>query len=561
MKTIHQLPQQVISKIAAGEVIERPAYAVKELIENAIDAKAEYITINIEEAGLKKISVTDNGIGMNKEDLLECFRPHTTSKISTEEELTRIQSLGFRGEALASISAISNLTIKSKTNHEAEGIEVKIKSGTSEKISPIGIPLGTTVLIENLFHTVPVRKKFLKSQATEFRHIVEIVIQYALAFPDIRFFLTHNKRIILDLSKNQTLIDRIKLLLGKDLFEELIPISRQTSYLKINGYLSKPQLTATTLSKQFIFVNNRRVHDRFISGAVKEAYGYLLEQNSYPIFILFFTIPFERVDVNIHPRKDQVNFADRKTFIEEIRKEIRETLEQQNIIYNKKLLYSPKSGFTHSFAGKLLKDSITPWGIKTEKINSNAPVEQLHNLYLVTQSSKGMVMIDQHAAHERILFEQFRKEFGEKKQLFSAYELPRSETLELSITDKELINEHEKILKKLGIRIDHFQGNSYIISSIPQFLKDRDIKTYIRELLDTFSEEKNVTEIDRQTKKMLAYLACRSAIKAGEKLTKQQMKDLIKKLEETKNNETCPHGRPTKIIVSLLDLNKLFKRN
>ncbi|HSW87833.1 MAG TPA: DNA mismatch repair endonuclease MutL [Candidatus Saccharimonadales bacterium] len=560
MRTIHQLPQQVISKIAAGEVIERPAYAVKELVENAIDAKADYITIHIEEAGLKKISVTDNGIGMTKEDLIECFKPHTTSKISSEEELIGVTSLGFRGEALSSISAISNLTIKSKTKAASEGTEVGIKNGVVEKVSPVGIPIGTTMHVEQLFHTVPVRKKFLKTQATEFRHIVEIVTQYALAFPKIRFFLTHNKKIILDLSKNQTLTDRMKLLLGKDIFEQLIPIAAKDSYLTIQGYLSKPQLTTTTISKQFIFVNNRRVHDKFISAAVKEAYGNLLEQHSYPLFVLFLTIPFERVDVNVHPRKDQVNFVNRKALIDQIQAEIRETLEKQNITFHKPVFFSPRSGSTNSFAGKLLKDSVTPWGRKSDKINNNAPIEQLHNLYLVTQSTHGMIMIDQHAAHERILFEQFSKEFKEKKQLFSIYTLPKPETIELSITDKELLLEHTEIFTQLGFTIDTFQGNTLLISTIPNFLKDREIKEYIRELLDTFSEEKNVTEIDNQTKKMIAYLACRNAVKAGDKLTRQEMKDLVKKLEETKNNETCPHGRPTKIIVSLQDLHKLFKR-
>lgn len=573
MKTIHQLPQQVISKIAAGEVIERPAYAVKELIENAIDAKADYITIQIEEAGLKKISVTDNGIGMSKEDLLESFKPHTTSKLSSAEELMGIASLGFRGEALSSISAISNVSIQSKINSEAEGVEVKLRPGEVEKISPVGMPLGTTISIQQLFQNVPVRKKFLKSQATEFRHITEIMTQYALAFPNIRFFLTHNKKIILDLPKTQTREDRIKALLGKDVFAASVPVSINDTYLQIEGYVAKPQLITKTSSKQFLFVNNRRIYDKFIAAAVKEAYGNLIEPGAYPIFVLFLTMPFERVDVNVHPRKDQVNFVDRKALVEQIQNHIKETLEKKNITYqtlrwkndplyddktNK--LFSPKTGFTNSFAGKILKDSVVAWDSRNDKANTNGPIEQLHNLYIVAQSDQGMILIDQHAAHERILVEQFNKEFKENKQFFSPYVLPKPEAIELTVTDAELVNEHEQLLQKLGLVIEHFQKNTYLISSVPDFLKDRNIKTYILELLDTLSEERNVTGIDTQTKKMLAYLACRAAIKAGDTLTKEQMIDLVKKLEETNNNATCPHGRPTRILVGLHEIHKLFKR-
>lgn len=573
MKTIHQLPQQVISKIAAGEVIECPAYAVKELVENAIDAKADSIIIHIEEAGLKKISVTDNGIGMSREDSIASVKPHTTSKLFTEDDLVGVTSLGFRGEALSSISAISNITIRSRINTESEGMELIVKEGTIAKISPVGIPLGTTIIVDQLFHNVPVRKKFLKSNAKEFRHIVEIVMQHALAFPNIRFFLTHNKKILLDLPKAKNIDDRIKLVLGKDMFEQLVSISTNDSYLTIEGYLAKPQLITATSSRQFIFVNNRRIHDKFIATAVKDAYGNLLAQSANPIFILFLTMPFEIVDVNVHPRKDQVNFLDRKLMVELIQKNIQQTLETQHITYRTsrwkedplyndktKRLFSPKTGSTNSFAGKLLKDSVTPWDSRADTVNTHAPIQQLHNLYIFAQTISGLIMIDQHAAHERILFEQYSKAFQTKKQLFEPYLLPQSITIELSISDGELLREYEKILGTLGINISHFQANTYLISTIPEFLKDRNIQTYLLELLDTLSEEKKMNILDTQTKKMLAYLACRSAIKAGTTLTKNQMQELIKKLEETKNNTACPHGRPTKILVSLAEINRLFKR-
>jgi DNA mismatch repair protein MutL len=568
MKTIHQLPQDIIAKIAAGEVIDRPAYAVKELIENAIDAKADYITIQIEEAGLKKIIVTDNGSGMSREDIEECFKPHTTSKISQIEQLLGITSLGFRGEALSSIAAISNMTIRSRRESETSGTEVVIKNGVVNKISPVGIPAGTTIIIEQLFHNVPVRKKFLKSQATEFRNIGEIVMQYALSFPNIRFFLNHNKKIILDLPKNQNILERIKMLLGNDIFSNLIPIEIADAYITINGFLSKPQLTTSTTNKQFIFVNNRRVQDKLISLALKEAYGNLLETHAYPVFILFLTLPFEMVDVNVHPKKEQVNFTNKQFIFETIKNAIRKTLEQKNItfrtirwkqdpLYDEKTnnLYAPKKGLTNSFAGKILKDSVSS-NLQISEIVKDAPIEQIHNLYLLVATKQGFIIIDQHAAHERVLFEKFTEEFKKQKRETKKYSLKTPINLSLSFSEAELLKENMQLLEEFGFSIDQSQE----IKKIPEFLKDHNIEKLIHELLDELSEEKSINVIDTQSNKMLAYLACRSAIKAGETLTKKQMKELVTTLETTKNNATCPHGRPTKIAVSLSEINKLFKR-
>lgn len=573
MKTIYQLPQDIISKIAAGESIDRPAYAIKELIENAIDAKADYIILQIEDAGLKKIIVTDNGNGMSREDIIECCKPHTTSKIFQLEQLLNIASLGFRGEALSSIAAISTMIIRSRTNDETTGTEVIIQDGLVKKYSPVGVPVGTTVIVEQLFHTVPVRKKFLKTQATEFRHIGEIVTQYALAFPNIRFFLQHNKKTILDVPKNQGIIKRINMLLGQDIFTNLIPITSEEAYIKINGFISKPQVTTSTTNKQFIFVNTRRVHDTIISLAVKEAYGNLLEPQAYPIFILFLTLPFEIVDVNVHPRKEQVHFVNKTMIFETIKKAVSETLQKKNLtlhtirwkndpLYDEitKTLYSPKKGLTNSFAGKLLKDSIAPWNLPTDNISKNAPIEQIHNLYLLTQTKNGFIIIDQHAAHERILFEKFAEEFKKQQQKTKKYTFATPIQLALSFSDTEILKENMIFFKQFGFSITLLKKNTFEIASVPEFLKDHHIEKLIHELLEELSQEKNPQAIDRQSNKMIAYLACRTAIKAGDKVTKKQMKEIVENLEATKNNATCPHGRPTKITVSLSEINTVFKR-
>jgi len=302
MNKIHPLPDDIIARIAAGEVIERPVYAVKELLENAIDAKASVITIHIEEAGLKKITVIDNGEGMSKADILESFRPHTTSKIAGDT-MHEIRTFGFRGEALSSIAAISDMTIASRLVTDTSGYAIELKQGNIEKSGPIGIPAGTIVTVNNLFYTVPARKKFVKSIRTEFRHIIDLINIYALSYPNVRFTLIHNKKTILDISSNQSILDRIKQSLGEKIYRNIIPIQYEDGYIKLSGYISKPQVYAYTPEKHYLFVNKRKISDKLISQAIKDAYGTLLETSAYPAAILFIDVPYELVDVNVHPRK------------------------------------------------------------------------------------------------------------------------------------------------------------------------------------------------------------------------------------------------------------------
>ncbi len=568
MSKIHHLPPHIIAKIAAGEVIERPAYAVKELIENAIDAKAAYITVQIEEAGLRKIVVTDNGEGMSKEDIQECFKPHTTSKISDEENLVGITSLGFRGEALSSIAAISTMTIKSRTENESSGSLVSLKNGNIEKISPIGMPVGTSITVDNLFHNVPVRKKFLKTPTTEFRHILEIIMHYAISFPNTRFFLSHNKKIIVDLPKNQNLLERIRMLLGNDVFAHLLPLRYEESYVTISGFISKPQITTYVTNKHFIFINQRKVTDKLITTAIKEAYGNLLETTAYPIFILFLTMPYEMVDVNVHPRKEQVSFVDNKIIFDAVRKAVRETLQKKNITFsNMNWLIDETSnklslhdGNTRSYAGKLLKNLVLPSVENETTIIKSSDIVQLHNLFLITQTSTGFIFIDQHAAHERILFEKFSEEFKKQKNKNNVYHLSNPITFDVSFSDNEVLSENIKLFETLGFIIEHFQGNTFKINAVPNLFQDRNPVTLIKELLDDLVQEKQTKSIDQASHRMLAYLACRSAIKAGDKITKSRAKELLEDLEKTPNNAICPHGRPTKIEMSLKEVNRMFKR-
>lgn len=605
MRKIFPLPQQIISKIAAGEVIERPVYAVKELIENSLDAEANSIAIAIEDGGLKLISVIDNGEGMSEEDLRECFKLHTTSKISSAEQLTEIKTLGFRGEALSSIAAVSKMTIQSKTRDAVAGTKIEIVDGKIKKISPAGMPVGTGISVGNLFHTIPGRKKFLKSTRTEFRHIAALVSQYALSYPEVHFFLSHNGKKILDLPKanssysssgataesrslagasdqvldslplartiNTGVLNRIRLLFGDNFFSNILPLIYEDNYISISGFLTTPQHAASTSQKQFIFVNNRSITDKHISSAVKDAYGTLLESAAYPVFILFFSIPHFLIDVNVHPRKEQVRFADQDSVYKAVYKAISETLIKHNLLYFSDNLQgiglsdgdssTRKSGYTNSYAGTLLKESRFPWDLRdSNQITANRELVQLHNLYLITQTKHGILFIDQHAAHERILYEQFFEEFTSRKRETARHHLTKPQVIEFSIIEKELLEEHQDIFLKMGFAIEHFKDNTFIINAVPVLFQDRKYGSLIMEMLEDIRQEKHPKEVDKISQRMIAYLACRGAVKAGDRLTKKQAKELVEKLEQTNNNATCPHGRPTRIIVAIERIDRMFKR-
>jgi DNA mismatch repair protein MutL len=562
MKKIQQLSPEVVAKIAAGEVIERPVFAVKELVENAIDAGADSISVHIEESGLKKIVVIDNGEGMSPEDLKESFKPHTTSKISKADELGHIQTLGFRGEALASIAAISRLTINTKVSNGSAGASAIVKNGKFEKISPIGMPTGTSVTVEHLFYSLPVRKKFLRSPRTEFRHILDLLVSFAFSYPHIHFLLTHNKKTMLDLPKTEDQLSRIEKLLGRDIFSALIPVTYKDSYIAITGFLAKPALTTRTPSKQFLFINNRLVSDKGISQTLKSSYGSLLANTVYPICLLYFSLPYEMVDVNVHPRKEVVRFVDNSLLLDATRRAAAQTLARYDLTPEtsfESLFLHDAVGSTQSFAGRLLKEKKLPWKLSETTIDYQT-VTQLHNLYLFVPTNNGFVLIDQHAAHERILFEQLLLEFAQEKKKYALFHFPKPGIFDLSISEKELLLENLEVLQSIGWEIEHFRDNTFVIRSLPVLFQDRDYVKLLGEILEDIRQDSLQKSLDDISQRMIAYLACRGAVKAGDFLTKKQTKELLEQLEKTPNNASCPHGRPTKVSIDLEQINRLFKR-
>lgn len=551
MGKIIELSEDIISKVAAGEVVERPASVIKELIENSIDAKATLIDISVEDAGLKRIRIIDNGEGMDEDDLKKCFKRYTTSKISSLEDLSFIKSLGFRGEALYSIASVSNLTIKSKPKENTAGFSLLVNNGEFVEMSPTGMPDGTHITIDNIFKNIPARKKFLKTPQTEFRHIVDVVSKYALSFTNIRFILSHNGKVILDLPKTKKLEDRVGLILGEEARPLLIPLNFKVNNFSIHGFISKPELCASK-DNLYIFVNNRVVKHKLLASVVKDTYGSLLEPHSYPTAVLFFNVPYGMVDVNVHPRKEEVRFLDDKSILAFTEKAVKKTLEESNLLFEK--AFSRKEKSYKSLATEL-KEASEPWSVKEVE---NSEILQINNLYLVTGSRKGLLLFDQHAAHEKILFDQFSDTFKNKKKEVAP--LKKSVVINLSPKYSTALEEFLDFFDELGFEIGEFGRCSFKISTAPIIFHQLDLKKIIVETLDDLMTERKPKDIGSFAKKIISYLACRSAIKGGEYLTSSERIKLVQKVLESKSTYTCPHGRPVMIEVSVKELDKMFKR-
>lgn len=556
MPKIHLLAPDVISQIAAGEVIERPSFAVKELIENSLDANSKNIILEIKDGGIKEIKITDDGEGIEKSDLEIALLPHTTSKITDITSLQTVSSLGFRGEALSSISAISHVTLRSRTHDAPQGFMIESEYGKLSDVTLTGMPEGTQIIVQNLFHTLPARKKFLRSTSTEVRLITEIVSAYALSNPRVRFFLKHNDRIILDLPAD-TSDTRVPSILGDKIHANLFPLVFEDSYIKAVGSLGHPQI-ASKNAKYFLYINSRLVSDKMILAAVKDSYQTLIEKTSSPFFILHLTIIPEMLDVNIHPRKEHVAILNPISLYNLLTREVKRTLSDQNLTFHS-LTWKKNLPLTKTSLGKVLKKELINNDADVLGIINTTNLMQLHRLFILTQSATGLLIIDQHAAHERVLFEKYRHLLSQSKSNKS-FVLNEPITLELSLTQSQTLEEYEEIFKKLGYEIEHFHEHTYHIRKIPEILKDFPHTNLISSYIEDLEERGNMSEVSDHEQTMLAFLACKSAIKAGDSLTKEQMKDLLNKLGKSENNATCPHGRPTRILITMEELYSMFKR-
>lgn len=615
MAKIRILPPEVAQKIAAGEVVERPASVVKELVENSLDAAATQITVEIRGGGLELIRVQDNGVGIAHEDLRLAFEPHATSKITKADDLFALYTLGFRGEALPSIASVSKLTLFSRPQEQNAGYKISNEGG-GLSIEPVGTPPGTTVEVRDLFHNVPARLKFLKSPTAERRRVVELVSKLALAHPHVAFRLVVEGKTSLVTPGSGRLLDSILLMEGSNVERQLVKFSTNTSWGQIHGYLGSPQLAKGNRSGQIFIVNGRVIENHTLRAALEKGYEGLLPQRTFPWAILVLEIQPQLVDCNVHPAKLEVRFADEQTIFSDTWQAVRSGLTAKNIApkltsvssrtseprvakpaVQTMLRWQPE---TWEYMDQILRahkprsktDSKTESGVSASllvKETRETPMEpqqvlrtaepekagygpelhglaevrsilqngriigQLHQTYILLETPKGLWILDQHIVHERILVEQFRQEWEE-----SAIKVQEILPLHLEFTPSEalLVGDSLELLAEFGVELEPFGGNSFILRAVPSFLAHSG-GNWKGEILEIAQQAGKTTHNKEQA---LITLACKGAIKAGQRLDEREMRALLSNLAKTQNPFTCPHGRPIMIRLETEELLRRFGR-
>lgn len=646
MPHIRQLDPSLVNKIAAGEVIERPASVVKELIENALDAGATRIDIALENGGVGLIRATDNGCGITPEDLPLAVAPHATSKITSSEDLFAIRSLGFRGEALASIASVSHLRIVSRPGEQLEGHELICSDKSVEGPRPCAAPIGTTIEVRNLFFNVPARRKFLRQGPTEFSHATEQLARLALAHPQVAFSLSHNGRSARSLPAVDDRRGRIADFYGAELAECLMAVDRQERGLRIEALLAPPAQCRASSKWQYLFVNGRYITDRRIGFAIREAFRGLIEHDRYPVVFIFLTTEPTAYDVNVHPTKIEVRWRDAGLIQSQVLAVLRETLLSHDL--------TPRLGFHHStldatrattsdtgaesetlhqararqaladylrsidptqarlrfapppFPAESVRPSIrgtfvmgagaerpggqgaegnteTSEGERSASTNplseiritqssppieipdsafpvphSSASVIQVHNTYLVAQTDEGMVIIDQHALHERILYERFREQILAGPLESQRLLIPQ--TFEATPTQVQAAQDHGELLAALGMEVAPFGPRSLAVQSVPTLLGEFDAVDFLRDLLDKIADIGEAPSRETLIHSALDMMACKAAVKAGDVLTQEEMLALLAQRHLVARSSNCPHGRPTTLQLTTRDLERQFKR-
>ncbi|HRX86006.1 MAG TPA: DNA mismatch repair endonuclease MutL [Phycisphaerae bacterium] len=631
MSRIKILPDLLVNKIAAGEVIERPASVVKELVENAIDAGATHVTLHIEDGGRQLIRVSDDGLGMTAEELRLAVTPHATSKITTEDDLFHIATLGFRGEALASIGAVSHLRIVSRPRDAIEGAEIVVAAERVESASAAGCSTGTTVEVRDLFFNVPARRKFLKATATEVGHINEQMARIALAYRDVGFEVTNNQRTTLRLTGGTDIRERIAALFSGELGDDLIRIERHERGLHIEGYAAPPARSRATPAGQYILLNGRYIRDRFVQHAVREAYRGLMDSSRHPIVFLFLTIDPAQVDVNVHPTKIEVRWQDSNLVHSQVLSALRDVFlrtdltpalraESDVLAGGRARSESPDAESIRRDAAEFFKtmtpvvpgsdgrvtDPVIPptrrpadvgpevWDALYRQHEAQSPGDaagstrggldaprwqpdgatapppgggglearrralQVHNTYLVVETDEGMVIIDQHALHERIMYDALRRQFTDGPLESQRLLLP--ETLTATQRELALLCDHADLLHRLGIEAEPFGRDTIAIQAFPSILKDTDAAAFLRDLLDRLAEKGEQTHTEEVIHDVLDMMSCKAAVKAGDPLTPEEIDALVAQKDLVEKSSNCPHGRPTTLRLTIRDLEKQFKR-
>jgi len=646
MNKIKILSDNLANQIAAGEVVERPASVVKELVENSIDAGGKRILVDIELGGRRLMRISDDGEGMSRDDAILAFERHATSKIRTAEDLGRIGTLGFRGEALASIASVAKVELITKTEPDTAASRVVIEGGRLMDVKDAARDTGTTIAVRDLFYNTPARRKFMRSEATENYHLTGIVTHYALAHPEISFTLTNNGREVIRVSPAKNLRERAFQIFGRDLLESLLPVDGGREYVaKVTGFVSAPRERRTTRDSQYFFVNNRFVRDKTIAGGLLEGFRSVLPHGVYPVAFLFLEMPLEEIDVNVHPAKTEVRFRRGEAVKDVIAEAIKTALAKAGIVTDTSAertwerqppsSYSPPvidvlrpqqagiefhhyetafpplsavpdiepvgravaahadaapisegrqpridddaaAGFVVDEGISVLENRIPPTGyaelppvdsaakvaksIEIENLSASKiqPLGQLHESFIIAVDDEGLLLIDQHVAHERILFDKYRK--SEIDRPIESQNLLLPETIDLSPAQAEAFQLIENDLESLGFGLMRLSGRTVAIKSIPTDLQPSEARNLFAEILDTVEMEKRGSPKSTLRDDIAASLACKAAVKINMKLTPEKMRWMIDRLLVTTSPTTCPHGRPVILRLSIKDIERGFHR-
>ena len=574
MGKIQVLDDHTINQIAAGEVIERPASVVKELVENSLDAKAKNIWIRIEEGGTSLVMVRDDGEGMDAEDAKLAFQKHSTSKIRSFDDLQDVNTSGFRGEALPSIASVSRLRVTTCRKGNDVGTRITIEGNNNLEVEEKASPQGTTIEVADLFFNTPARSKHLKRVATELQHIVKIVTTEAIRRPDVAFNLVHGERKLIDAPASD-LKTRIGVLLGRDASKELIEMKGEADGLRLEGFLTRPAVSRKSMAGLYLHVNGRPVQARNICYSIKGAYGSLLHDGHFPIGALFLEIPAKDVDVNVHPAKTIVRIAREEKINKSLREIIKTILSEQALIANVNLENSKTDSiFGTPIPSTTSRSRTTPVNsidslqqefdveLNQEEVETNMPsmrpLALIENKYIVAMGLDGLYIIDFHAAHERVMYERLKDQAQFKR--IGKQDLLKPISLELSKSESTAFEEMLSEVNNMGFDVEKFGPSSFMIRSVPALLAGSEPER-IREAIDDIVESGSMKSAEEKHTYMMYTVACHSALRAGDKLTMAQMEFVIREMESIPNPYACVHGRPTVMTITPSELDKKFKRS
>ena len=598
MSRIHRLEQVVADQIAAGEVIERPASIVKELVENSLDADATQIEIGIEEGGVRKIVVSDNGTGIAKDDLHLAVQRHATSKIRDAQDIEQVVTMGFRGEALASVAAVAKLDICSRPEDASSAWTLRLEGGTEVHFNPQGRPPGTTVEVSDLFYNTPARRRFLKTTRSELNKITEIARVLALGNPLCGFTLRHNGRELEQMSSARTADERVIHVLGQDFIDEAMRVDVKRNGMRLWGWVGSPNFTRSNSSRQFFYVNGRSVQDYLVAHAVKQAYKDILFHGRHPVFALFLELEPADVDVNVHPTKSEVRYRNNRTVHDFIMSGIYHSLRadptdpkhhiESDFVDDRASMDSsalnigvapPRQrslGLSDSSQARThywLSEALLPPSEETSESTQHETLDsvtepalpplgtaigQLKGAYILAENDDGLVVVDMHAAHERVLYEEMKAHRGRNELARQRLLIP--ETLDVGVQDAELVEEYAEELVDVGLVVERSGPTTVKLREIPALLATSDMQTLLSDVLDDLREHGQSDAVIDREHQILATMACHNAIRFNRRLTLDEMNALLRKMEVTENAGQCNHGRPTFRTQSLKDLDRKFLR-